>query len=281
MKRFSTLLLLLFFLFIPYISVYAQVTAPVAVPLPGLNCGIANDTDVTSPSNPKLGIFGTRANQCCTAIPNALGGVGIINAILNAKPEDFISGILGGLVTNIPIVGLFFSGIREGMSQAQKQLNQLQEYQKNNPGTACVFGEPNTSPTDPKCICESKDSSNANKPLAQMCYTYLSKSSELGSCVSCAAGGGMWTSLGCVPTNVQGFITTFLLSTGIGLGGIIALICIIYAAFSMQISQGNPEKIKKAQELLTSCIMGLMLIIFSVFILRLIGVNILRIPFLQ
>ena len=38
------------------------------------------------------------------------------------------------------------------------------------------------------------------------------------------------------------------------------------------------EKIKKAQDLLTSCIMGLMLIIFAVFILRLVGVNILRIP---
>ena len=46
----------------------------------------------------------------------------------------------------------------------------------------------------------------------------------------------------------------------------------------MQTSQGNPEKLKKAQEMLTSCIMGLMLIIFSVLILRLIGVDILKIP---
>jgi len=65
---------------------------------------------------------------------------------------------------------------------------------------------------------------------------------------------------------------------GIGLAGLIALLCIIYAAFMIQISSGNPERIKKAQELLTSCIMGLMLIIFSVFILRLIGVDILKIP---
>ena len=36
--------------------------------------------------------------------------------------------------------------------------------------------------------------------------------------------------------------------------------------------------LKKAQELITSCIMGLMLIIFSIFILRLIGVDILKIP---
>ena len=74
------------------------------------------------------------------------------------------------------------------------------------------------------------------------------------------------------------FIEETIFGLGIGLAGMVSLLCIIYAAFTMQSSQGNPEKIKKAQELLTSCIMGLILIIFSVFILRLIGVSILRIP---
>jgi len=46
----------------------------------------------------------------------------------------------------------------------------------------------------------------------------------------------------------------------------------------MQSSQGNPEKLKKSQDMITSCIMGLMLIIFSIFILKLIGVDILKIP---
>ena len=54
--------------------------------------------------------------------------------------------------------------------------------------------------------------------------------------------------------------------------------CIIYSAYLIQFSRGNPERIKKAREYLTSCIMGLLLIIFSIFILRLIGVDILRIP---
>jgi len=84
--------------------------------------------------------------------------------------------------------------------------------------------------------------------------------------------------MGCVYTDTKDFIEKTVFGLGIGLAGGFALLCIIYAAFMMQSSQGNPEKLKKAQELITSCIMGLMLIIFSVFILRLIGVSILKIP---
>jgi hypothetical protein len=65
---------------------------------------------------------------------------------------------------------------------------------------------------------------------------------------------------------------------GIGLAGGVAMLCIMYSAFRMQTSQGNPEAIKKAQETLTSCITGLVLIIFSVLILRIIAQDILRIP---
>jgi putative Mn2+ efflux pump MntP len=63
-----------------------------------------------------------------------------------------------------------------------------------------------------------------------------------------------------------------------GLAGIIAIGCITFAAIQFQLSQGDTEKIKKARELMTSCIMGLILIIFSVFILRVIGVDILQLP---
>jgi len=43
-------------------------------------------------------------------------------------------------------------------------------------------------------------------------------------------------------------------------------------------SYGTPEKIQAAKELLTASFGGLLLIIFSVYILQLIGVSILRIP---
>lgn len=88
----------------------------------------------------------------------------------------------------------------------------------------------------------------------------------------------VWTALGPIDFTLQGFIQNTLVGWGIGLAGVITLLCIIYSAFTLQISGGNPEKIKKAKERLTACVVGLLLIIFSVFILKLIGVDILQIP---
>ena len=42
-------------------------------------------------------------------------------------------------------------------------------------------------------------------------------------------------------------------------------------------SAGNPDKLRAGQELLTSAVSGLILLIFSVFILRTIGIDILGI----
>lgn len=60
-------------------------------------------------------------------------------------------------------------------------------------------------------------------------------------------------------------------------GGII-LIIIIIAGYRLMTSQGDPEKIKTAREMLTAGIIGLLFVIFSVTILRIIGVDILHIP---
>ena len=139
----------------------------------------------------------------------------------------------------------------------------------------CHLGDPDES--SGQCICKQTVSPTSVKKLEEIC-TKFTKSTEQSHCVTCARGGGILTGIGCVPLNIANFISDYLLSRLIGLAGIIALLCIIYSAFQLQTSQGNPEKIKKAQELLTSCIMGLMLIIFSIFILRLVGVDILKIP---
>ena len=49
----------------------------------------------------------------------------------------------------------------------------------------------------------------------------------------------------------------------------------LYAGFMIMTAQGSPERMKAGQELLTSAIAGLILLIFSVFILNFIGVDIL------
>jgi len=144
----------------------------------------------------------------------------------------------------------------------------------------CVSGHASTSdPADPSCVCvpETK-TSNTLTALYNFCYDHKNVSERKACWEGCALKGGIYTGLGCIQTDTKKFIEETVFGLGIGLAGMASLLCIIYAAFTMQSSQGNPEKIKKAQELLTSCIMGLIVIIFSVFILRLIGVSILRIP---
>jgi len=69
-----------------------------------------------------------------------------------------------------------------------------------------------------------------------------------------------------------------MLPIAMGLGGIVAFILIIFGAFQIILSGGNPDRVKAGKEMITSAIAGLLLIIFSVFILRLIGHDILDIP---
>ena len=68
----------------------------------------------------------------------------------------------------------------------------------------------------------------------------------------------------------------FALGWGIGIGGGIAFLLIVFAGFQILTSSGDPTRLKAGQELLTSAITGLIMLIFSVYILRLIGVDILR-----
>lgn len=137
-------------------------------------------------------------------------------------------------------------------------------------------GEPTTTDyASASCKCvPAKEDANGVKRL---CSLYMTGSRDMQICKSCASGGGYWTGIGCIKTDVAGF-TGSIVGIGMGVGGAATFLCIIYAAFILQTSKGNPEKIKKAQENLRACITGLLLIIFSIFILRLIGVSILQIP---
>ncbi len=256
-----------------------QMGQPFEVPVPGVNCGLANTVDVNKALN---GVHSP--NICCTTLTqNLLAPAQVLDSILepNNLVKNGITDFLHLALSNIPVLGFFLDQAGADLKNAAISYRQFKEFEKNNPGVSCITGRPSTDdPKSPACICKSEDTSSANIPLSNLCYTYLStsKNNELGSCVRCASKGGVWTAIGCVPTNFHAFVSQFLLSFGIGFGGMIALLCIIYSAFMLQTSQGSAERIKKAQENLTSCIMGLMLIIFSVFILRVIGIDILKIP---
>ena len=209
---------------------------------PGVGCGVPNDTK--------------GANKCCVPVSPGCS-FGILDSL------QIVPGI-GGLIKN-----------------AKEQCQNIVEFQNKYPGLKCLYGEESVDSSG-NCNCILQDATSSAIPeIREMCKKYLGMSNpkEFEACDRCATSG-FWTGIGCIPLSLGGF-TEYIFTLGIGLGGIIALLCIIYSAFQMQASRGNPEKIKKAQELLTSCIMGLMLIIFSVFILRLISVDILRIPFIK
>lgn len=92
---------------------------------------------------------------------------------------------------------------------------------------------------------------------------------------TCSKDTEIDTAIGCVPIGDITALTTFALRWLLGIGGGIAFVMILVAGFQIMTSEGNPQKLKIGQEILTSAVAGLLLIIFSIFVLRLIGVNIL------
>ena len=84
------------------------------------------------------------------------------------------------------------------------------------------------------------------------------------------------TAIGCL--NVLSGQDQFLgaiLKWAVGIGGGIAFLLIVYAGFMIMSAAGSPDRLKAGQELLTSALSGLILLVFSLFILKFIGIDIL------
>lgn len=239
----------------------------------GVNCGV--------PGSQTQASFFQEINECCPKNENQ-PCPDLADRILGFVPDGFVG--------KIPLIGPALDDYKKTCDEMKKIQDQVGDGQ-------CIFGK--TNKTIPgKCYCIDNELTNDPLPaVRKMCEQYIDAKlnpSELKSCIYCASGQfedgkitdknvidrGYWTGLGCIPTDFQNFITHFVMKIGIGFAGVIALLCIIYSAIMIQTSAGNAEKVKKAQQNMTSCILGLILIIFSIFILRLIGVDILRIPFL-
>ena len=141
----------------------------------------------------------------------------------------------------------------------------------------CIEGAEPTSSDYASASCKCVPAKADANGVSRLCSLYMTGSFDKQTCTRCASRGGYWTGIGCMKTDIAGFAGS-IIGVGMGIGGAATFLCIIYAAFILQTSRGNPEKIKKAQESLRACISGLLLIIFSIFLLRLIGVTILQIP---
>lgn len=88
----------------------------------------------------------------------------------------------------------------------------------------------------------------------------------------CFESGGIYTAIGCVDPSPTGIITG-LVRIALGIMGGVALLQMVYVGLLYQ--QGQTEKIKGARSQLIATLTGIAVLVFSVLILRIIGVNIL------
>lgn len=138
------------------------------------------------------------------------------------------------------------------------------------PGKYC-YGECNQAPT-----CHETESVRPTATLAKVCeFAGADKQKECETCMS--NGIAVWTAIGCIPATIDGFVKK-ILPFAMGIGGGIAFLLMLFGALQIMTSAGNPEKLNAGKELVTSAIVGLLLIIFSIFLLRLIGADILGVP---
>lgn len=97
-------------------------------------------------------------------------------------------------------------------------------------------------------------------------------------CIHGKSDSGINTAIGCINANDPYALVTTILRIATGLGGGLALALILYGTFIVTTSAGMPDKLKAGGEIITSAVIGLIFILLSVFLVNLIGINILGIP---
>jgi hypothetical protein len=127
-------------------------------------------------------------------------------------------------------------------------------------------------------ICDSRKACETAVNSACLYISNNASDPERANCEKCV---GAWTAFGCIETGAGSSFFAKLLTIGIGIAGGIAFLMILFGGFQILISAGNPEQMNTGKEIISSAIAGLLLIVFSVFLLRLIGYDILRIPGFQ
>jgi hypothetical protein len=97
----------------------------------------------------------------------------------------------------------------------------------------------------------------------------------------CPGSNGINTAIGCIPINSTSAFVSKIFKYLMGIFGAVALVMMGYGSFLITTSAGNQEKVKAGKELITGAVSGLLFIIFSMFLLKLIGVDILHLPGLE
>jgi hypothetical protein len=124
-----------------------------------------------------------------------------------------------------------------------------------------------------------KDGSNCESGCYPLVGTTLTPLPSINPLCTFAPGRyGINSAIGCIPVDNQNETTIFILRWALGVSSGIVFLLIIYSAFLIMGSGGNAEKVKAGKELMTAALTGLVLLIFSVFVLDIFGLRIFRIP---
>lgn len=86
-----------------------------------------------------------------------------------------------------------------------------------------------------------------------------------------------YTVLGCLSTESNLFVKS-ILSIVFAVAGGIAFLAVLGGAATVLTSAGDPVRLQNGKDMITSALFGILLIVFSVFLLRIVGLDILRIP---
>lgn len=116
--------------------------------------------------------------------------------------------------------------------------------------------------------------------IYQCCKTQGDCTTIYGGCDPGTGNGndGMKTAIGCLPIyNLNEFIKWVVLIV-VPIASGIAFLLMISGAFQIISSSGDPKKVQSGKELITSAFSGLLFIILTIFLLKLLGVDILHIP---
>lgn len=131
----------------------------------------------------------------------------------------------------------------------------------------------------------------ANEPTCDLCgwcnkAAYPTPPPNWNACISCLYNPdgtpkdhAYYTVLGCLSTDPTGtpFVKT-MMSFVFGIAGGVAFLAFLSGSAVVLTSAGDPEKLKNGKDIITSSILGLLLILFSAFLLRFVGYDVLRIP---
>ncbi len=163
----------------------------------------------------------------------------------------------------------------------------VEEKKRNSTNCIRLFFHPGQPPKDTSCSLENAGDATPpliaplpqcaiwafldGTPVPEPQEQYIKDNNPEVKCIEVATG------VGPIKTDPFDFVKS-ILSILLSLAGGIAVILIIISGYRLMTSQGNPETVQAARDQLTSAIVGLLFIIFSLVILQVIGVDILRIP---